>query len=210
MTDIQNTDPWKQTPTFTGEWVTLLPLLPEHTVELAEAVKDGELWKLWYARVPSAEGMAAEIDRRLCLAREGKMMPFAVMNTRQQLVGMTSYQMLDRSNRRVEIGYTWYARSVQKTPLNTEAKLFLLTYAFETLDCISVGFTTSTYNEPSRKAIERLGAKLDGILRNHSILPNGIVRDTCYYSIIREEWPAVRHNLLWRLQGYKETGANKA
>jgi len=185
-----------------GNWVTLIPLEFSHEQDLIEAVKDGELWKLWFARVPSPEGMKAEIQRRLNLADQGKMMPFTVLNQDGKVVGMTSYQLLDPPNKRVEIGFTWYANSVQKTPLNTEAKLILLTHAFEVLDCIAVGFTTSSYNEGSRRSIERLGAKLDGILRNHSILSGGVIRDTCYYSILNNEWPAVKKNLTWKLEQY--------
>jgi len=200
---INNTDTkWSKSPNLKGDYVSIAPLKYEHEDALIEAVKDGELWKLWYARVPAPEGMRVEIERRLKLAEEGKMMPFTVFDRTGNVVGMTSYQLLDRLNRRVEIGYTWYATRVQKTPLNTEAKLLLLTHAFEVLDCIAVGFTTSTFNEPSRKAIERLGAKLDGILRNHSILAGGIIRDTCYYSILNSEWSAVKKNLVWKLETY--------
>lgn len=186
-----------------GEWVSLVPLEIAHEAGLVEAVKDGRIWTLWYARVPSPEGMRAEIERRLDLAAKGRMQPFTVLDRDGRVVGMTSYQMLDPANRRVEIGYTWYAKSVQKTPLNTEAKLLLLRHAFERLACIAVGFTTSTFNHPSRRAIERLGAKLDGILRNHSILPDGTIRDTCYYSILESEWPAVKRHLQWKLENYE-------
>lgn len=193
---------WKEPFQASGRWVSLIPLAPEHEEGLMDAVRDGESWKLWYARVPSPEGMGSEINRRLELARAGRMMPFTVKDRAGRIVGMTTYQLLDPVNRRVEIGYTWYAASVQRTPLNTEAKWLLLGHAFETLDCIAVGFTTSSFNEPSRRAIERLGAKLDGILRNHSILPGGIIRDTCYYSILDSEWPAVKQHLSWKLAGY--------
>lgn len=191
---------WKSLSNQHGKWVSLLPLKIEHHDALVEAVKDGELWKLWYARVPSPEGMRNEIIRRLALADAGKMMPFTVFDSSGKIVGMTSYQTLDPHNKRVEIGYTWYSKCVQRTPLNTEAKLILLRHAFEALNVIAVGFTTSTYNHASRKAIERIGAKLDGILRNHSILPDGTLRDTCYYSIIENEWPPVKRNLTWKLE----------
>lgn len=197
-------NPWNEPLRASGRWVSLIPLAPEHEDGLIEAVRDGESWKLWYARVPSPEGMGAEIARRLTLAREGRMLPFTVLDRNDRIAGMTTYQLMDPANRRVEIGFTWYAARVQKTPLNTEAKLLLLTHAFETLQCIAVGFTTATFNEPSRRAIERLGAKLDGIIRNHSILPGGIVRDTCYYSILDHEWPAVKRHLGWKLEGYAQ------
>lgn len=186
-----------------GGWVSLVPLEIAHEADLITAVKDGRLWELWYARVPSPEGMRNEIERRLDLQAKGRMQPFTVLDRRGRVVGMTSYQMLDPVNRRVEIGYTWYAKSVQNTPLNTEAKLLLLRHAFERLGCIAVGFTTSTFNHQSRRAIERLGAKLDGVLRNHSILPDGTLRDTCYYSIIESEWPSVKRHLIWKLDNYR-------
>lgn len=192
-------DIWSKPFTYDGVLASLHPLDMSHQGALREAVLDGDLWKLWYARVPSPNGMEDEISRRLKLSEEGKMMPFTVLDANKKVVGMTSYQTLDPNNRRVEIGYTWYSKSVQRTLLNTEIKLKLLSYAFETLDVIAVGFTTSTYNQSSRNAIERLGAKLDGVLRNHSILPDGTLRDTCYYSIISSEWPAVKRNLLWKL-----------
>lgn len=195
-----NSNIWQAPFTQHGKWVSLQPLSMEHHDALTDAVKDGELWKLWYARVPSPEEIEGEINRRLQLAATGKMMPFTVSNADGKIVGMTSYQLLDPLNRRVEIGYTWYAKSVQRTSLNTEAKLILLRYAFETLDAIAVGFTTSNFNHSSRDAIERLGAKLDGVLRNHSILPDGTIRDTCYYSILENEWPAVKRNLVWKLE----------
>lgn len=191
---------WKDALTQHGKWVSLLPLRMEHHDALVDAVKDGQLWKLWYARVPSPEGMRDEINRRLALADMDKMMPFTVFDSNGKIVGMTSYQTLDPHNKRVEIGYTWYSKCVQRTPLNTEAKLILLRHAFETLDVVAVGFTTSTYNHSSCKAIERLGAKLDGVLRNHSLLPDGTIRDTCYYSIIQNEWPSVKRNLIWKLE----------
>ncbi len=200
--EMENSNDWKPGISFIGKHVSLIPLKIEHEADLVEAVKDGELWKLWFTRVPSPEGMNAEIVRRLNLAEKGTMMPFTVLDKENRIVGMTSYQLLDSNNKRVEIGYTWYAKRVQKTALNTEAKYLLLKYAFEKLDCIAVGFTTSTFNEASRKAIERLGAKLDGILRNHSIIVDGIIRDTCYYSIINQEWAAVKRNLEWRLEQF--------
>jgi RimJ/RimL family protein N-acetyltransferase len=183
-----------------GMHVSLIPLTPEHEPELIAAVEDGRLWDIWYAAVPSPDGMGQEIDRRLGLARDGTMVPFTVLDADGRVVGMTSYMNVDAANRRLEIGYTWYRRSVQRTPLNTEAKLLLLSRAFEQADCIAVGFRTAFFNTPSRRAIERLGAKLDGIWRNHLILPDGTLRDTCYYSIISSEWPAVQRHLTWLLR----------
>jgi RimJ/RimL family protein N-acetyltransferase len=145
--------------------------------------------------------MRAEIERRLGLQRAGSMLPFTVIEpSTGKAAGMTTFMNIDAANRRVEIGSTWYARRVQRTGLNTEAKLLLLGYAFDTLDCIAVEFRTHFMNHQSRRAIERLGAKLDGILRNHSIASNGTLRDTCVYSILASEWPTVRAHLTWQLQ----------
>ena len=182
--------------TFQGEHVRLEPLSHDHAPALIKAVQDGELWRLWYTAVPTPDGMNAEIDRRLALQSNRSMMPFAVIQpTRNQAVGMTTYMNIDEANRRVEIGSTWYAQSVQRTPLNTEAKRILLTHAFEHWECIAVEFRTHWHNRQSRRAIERLGAKLDGVLRQHQINAQGILRDTCIYSIISSEWPTVRANL---------------
>jgi RimJ/RimL family protein N-acetyltransferase len=187
--------PWLEPVTLRGTHVTLMPLEPTHSDDLVEAVRDGELWKLWYTNVPTAEGMAAEIARRLALQAAGSMLPFAVIDPAGRAVGMTTYMNVDAAHRRVEIGSTWYRRRVQRTPLNTECKLLLLRHAFEALGCIAVEFRTHFFNHPSRQAIERLGAKLDGILRNHMRARNGTLRDTCVYSIIESEWPTVKGHL---------------
>jgi RimJ/RimL family protein N-acetyltransferase len=177
----------------------LVPLELSHHDELVEAACDGELWKLWYTSVPSPEGMKAEIERRLILQAEGKMLPFTVLTPDKKVAGMTTYMNVDAPNRRVEIGSTWHRKSVQRTALNTECKLMLLTHAFENLDCIAVEFRTHILNSQSRRGIERLGAKLDGILRRHMIQPNGTIRDTVVYSITAEEWPMVKSHLDWQL-----------
>ena len=127
------------------------------------------------------------------------MLPFTVLDADKRPVGMTTYMNVDALSRRVEIGSTWYAKSVQGTALNTECKLMLLTHAFEDLDCIAVEFRTHVLNSQSRRGIERLGAKLDGILRHHSIMPNGNLRDTVVYSITAAEWPMVQSHLNWQL-----------
>ena len=190
--------------TLTGQHVRLVPLRPEHHNDLVEATCDGELWKLWYTAIPSPEGMAAEIQRRLGLQKAGSMLPFAVLTPQGQAVGMTTYMNIDAANRRVEIGSTWYRRSVQRTALNTEAKRLLLAHAFESLNCIAVEFRTHWFNQQSRRGIERLGAKLDGVLRSHQINPHpgaqGALRDTCVYSIVASEWPSVRAHLDFQLQ----------
>ena len=190
--------------TLTGTHVRLEPLRAEHHDPLVQAVRDGELWQLWYTAIPSPEGMAAEIERRLHLQAQGSMCPFAVIDlATQRAVGMTTYMNIDAANRRVEIGSTWYRQSVQRTLLNTEAKRMLLAHAFEQLNCIAVEFRTHFFNQQSRRAIERLGAKLDGILRSHQINPHplgaGALRDTCVYSIIASEWPNVRAHLDFKL-----------
>jgi N-acetyltransferase len=186
--------------TLQGRHVRLVPLTPSHHDELVLAVRDGELWNHWYTAIPSPEGMAAEIARRLQLQNQGSMCPFAVIDPASGLaVGMTTYMNIDAANRRVEIGSTWYRRQVQRTALNTEAKRLLLAHAFEQLNCIAVEFRTHFFNQQSRRAIERLGAKLDGVLRSHQINPHpmatGALRDTCVYSIIASEWPNVRAHL---------------
>lgn len=191
-------DPWPPTATLEGQAVSLVPLDPSHHDGLCAASADGELWRLWYTSVPSPEGMKAEIERRLTLRQKGAMLPFTVLDGAGRIAGMTTYMNIDAANRRVEIGSTWYARRVQRTALNTEAKLLLLGHAFEALDCIAVEFRTHRLNIQSRRAIERLGAQFDGMLRSHSISPNGTVRDTAVYSIIASEWPVVKANLEWQ------------
>jgi RimJ/RimL family protein N-acetyltransferase len=186
--------------TLASRSVRLEPLALSHHDDLVAAVEDGELWKLWYTTAPEPARMQAEIERRLALQDAGSMIPFTVIEPHTgRAVGMTTYMNIDPVNRRVEIGSTWYARDVQRTALNTEAKLLLLGHAFEVLDCIAVEFRTHFMNFQSRRAIERLGAKLDGILRNHSRTVDGSLRDTCVYSILPSEWPTVRTHLRWLL-----------
>lgn len=184
-----------------GSHVKVVPLTLEHRDDLAEAVADGELHRLWYTVIPKPEDVAREIERRLELRKVGTMLPFAIIQKESgKAVGMTTYMNIDATNLRLEIGSTWYRKSVQKTPLNTECKLLLLEHAFEKLNCICVEFRTHFLNSQSRRGIERLGAKLDGVLRSNSIMPNGTIRDTAVYSIISTEWPAVRANLRWQLE----------
>ena len=181
--------------TLKGTHASLVPLSPEHLAGLQEATRDGDLSTLWYTAVPSPEGMAAEIERRLGLQAKDSMLPFTVLDADGRVAGMSTYMNVDAAHRRVEIGSTWYAQRVQRTPLNTECKLMLLKHAFETLNCIAVEFRTHRLNTRSRRAIERLGAQLDGMLRSHQISPNGSLRDTAVYSIIAAEWPTVRAHL---------------
>ena len=191
--------PWLEPVTLSGPHARLEPLSHQHLDGLTEAVKDGELWKLWYTFIPPPENMGKEIERRLSLQRAGSMLPFTVFDANGHIAGMTTYMNVDAANRRVEIGSTWYARRVQRSALNTQCKLLLLAHAFDKLDCIAVEFRTHFFNRQSRQGIERLGAKLDGILRNHQVATNGTLRDTAVYSIIASEWPTVRAHLTYQL-----------
>jgi N-acetyltransferase len=187
---------WLEPITLRAPAVQLEPLCTAHHDELVAAVLDGELWKLWYTNIPAPDGMAAEIERRLRLQQQGQMLAFAVRErAAERIVGMTTYMNADEANRHLEIGSTWYSRSVQRSALNTQCKLLLLGHAFEQLRCIAVEFRTHFFNRPSRRAIERLGARLDGVLRNHQFARNGTLRDTCVYSITQEEWPTVKCHL---------------
>ena len=183
-----------------GDHVALEPLSHGHHDGLVEAVRDGDLWNLWYTRIPRPESMRDEIDARLAQQRAGTMLPFT---TRQiatgQVVGMTTFCNADAASPRVEIGATWLARSVQGTALNAEAKLLMLRHAFDEWGCIAVEFRTHWMNQQSRAAIAGLGAKQDGVLRSHTRMPDGSLRDTVIFSIIATEWPTVRANLQHRL-----------
>jgi len=185
--------------TLTGQHATLAPLSTAHLAGLQAAAADGELHRLWYTSVPTPDGMSAEIERRLGLQAQDAMQPFTVLDAEGRVAGMTTYMNIDGKNRRVEIGSTWYAQRVQRTALNTECKLMLLRHAFETLDCIAVEFRTHWMNHQSRTAIARLGAKQDGVLRNHQRMPDGSFRDTVVFSIIASEWPTVRAHLQFQL-----------
>jgi len=191
--------PWPDPVTLRGQHARLEPLAHQHRDGLVEAVKDGELYKLWYTSVPTPDGMTREIDRRLGLQASGTMLPFTVFDAEGKIAGMTTYMNVDAANRRVEIGSTWYAKRVQRGPLNTQCKLLLLGHAFEALSCIAVEFRTHFFNQQSRRAIERLGARQDGILRSHQIAPNGTLRDTVVYSITAAEWPTVKAHLNFQL-----------
>ena len=188
-----------------GRHARLETLHAAHHDDLCDAVRDGELWALWYTFIPPPEGMRAEIERRLALQAAGSMLAFAVIDASSgRAVGMTTYMNIDTPNRRVEIGSTWYRKSAQRTGINTECKWLLLRHAFEQLGCIAVEFRTHFFNQQSRAGIERLGAKLDGVLRSHQICTHpdapGSLRDTCVYSIIESEWPSVKAHLQHQLQ----------
>ena len=192
---------WPNDFTVTGDHVIAEPLTMAHEADLVEAAADGELYRLWYTMIPKPEDVGAEIKRRLGLREIGSMLPFAIIDKASgRAVGMTTFMNIDAAHKRVEIGSTWYRKSVQRSPLNTECKLLLLQYAFENLDCIAVEFRTHFLNIQSRSAIERLGAKLDGVLRSHMVMADGSTRDTACYSIIASEWLAVKSHLTWKLE----------
>jgi RimJ/RimL family protein N-acetyltransferase len=184
-----------------GTHATLEPLAREHEQALARAADDGELWRLWYTSVAAPDKMGDYIATALDMRERLGAMPFVVReNPRGDIVGCTRYFNVDAANRRLEIGHTWYAKRVQRTAVNTECKLLLLTHAFERLRCIAVEFRTHWFNHASREAIARLGAKQDGVLRNHQMSPDGSYRDTVVFSIIESEWPAVKQHLAFQLE----------
>ena len=191
---------WPAPITLSDTAVTLAPLSQNHATDLMEAAADGELWKLWYTMIPAPDGVVAEIDRRLGLMDKGSMLPFAILTPEGKAVGMTTYMNIDAANKRLEIGSTWYRKSVQRGPMNTQVKRLMLTHAFEALGCNAVEFRTHFMNHQSRAAIERLGAKLDGVLRSHMVMADGSLRDTCVYSILAHEWPTVKTHLTWQLE----------
>lgn len=187
---------FSEAPTLVGSRVVLEQLSTAHAPELALAVAERELWKTWYTSIPSPDEMESEIAHRLKLHSEGLMAPWVVRRVSDgRGVGMTAYVGLDSVNRRLEIGHTWISASSQGTGINREAKLLLLTRAFEDLGCIAVEFRTHWHNRQSRAAIAALGAKQDGVLRNHRFGPDGTLRDTVVFSIIDSEWPTVRMGL---------------
>ena len=187
--------------TLTGAHATLEPLAREHEAGVKSAAADGELWNLWFTSVPRPDKTSDWLNIALDMRERQGAMPFVVRdNTNGDIVGSTRYFNVDSGNRRLEIGHTWYARRAQRTSINTECKLLLLSHAFETLRCIAVEFRTHWFNHRSREAILRLGAKQDGVLRNHQLLPDGSKRDTVVFSIIDGEWPAVKRNLQWLLE----------
>jgi RimJ/RimL family protein N-acetyltransferase len=187
--------------TLRGVQVTLEPLKREHEAALRNAANDGELWRLWFTSVPAPDAVADYIGVALAMREDKGAMPFVVReNVSGAVIGCTRYLNVEAEHRRLEIGYTWYAKRMQRTSTNTECKLLLLSHAFETLKCIAVEFRTSWFNHASRIAIARLGAKQDGVLRNHQITPDGIRRDTVVFSILESEWPAVKRHLRFELE----------
>ncbi|AZZ96446.1 GNAT family protein [Pseudoalteromonas sp. R3] len=190
---------WIKNTPLEGQYIRLEPLALEHVDELKEAVEDGQSWKLWYANVPSPQQMQQYVEKALSKVAEDQV-TFVVRSIASgHIVGTTRYYDIKPEHKRASIGYTWYSAAVRRTPVNTEAKLLLMTNLFETCGALSLEFKTHFFNHPSRQAIERLGAKLDGVLRSHQILADGSVRDTAVYSILASEWPAVRNHLKAKL-----------
>jgi len=186
--------------TLRGRVATLEPLAAEHAPALARAAADGDLWRLWYTSIAPPDRMAEYVAAALDMRERFDAMPFVVRdNATGDVVGCTRFFNVDAKNRRVEIGHTWYAQRAQRTPVNTECKLMLLAHAFDALGCIAVEFRTHWFNQASRAAIARLGAKQDGVLRNHQLAPDGAKRDTVVFSIIDNEWPAVCAHLRFQL-----------
>ena len=184
-----------------GDSISIVPSNAGHAADLAAVIEAGALDKLWYTMIPPPSAIGAEIERRLALRASGNMLPMTIISkTTNKAVGMTTYMNIDAANRRLEIGSTFFCKSVQRSAVNTECKLLLLRHAFEHLDCIAVEFRTHCMNLQSRRAIERLGAKFDGILRAHMIMANGTIRDTAVYSILASEWPTIKANLNWQLE----------
>jgi len=186
--------------TLEGRGIRLEPLLPEHEDGLSAAAADGQLWNLWYTFIPKPEETKDYIADALSGLQAGHMLPWAVRElTTGKIVGSTRYHDIVRDIDRVEIGYTWYAASWQKSHVNTTCKLLLMTHAFETLGCKVVGLRTDNFNFASQRAIEALGAKKDGVIRHHRIRRDGTVRDSVMYSILLSEWPDVKKHLEFRL-----------
>jgi len=195
------TMPFIEPVTLAGQHASLEPLTREHESALVQAAADGELWRLWFTHIATPERMGEYIATALDMRERSGAMPFVVRDRKTgEIVGSTRFFNVDAVNRRMEIGHTWYAKRAQRTAVNSECKLLLLTHAFETLHCIAVEFRTHWFNHESRAAIARLGAKEDGVLRNHQLMADGAKRDTVVFSIIDSEWPAVKLNLKFRLQ----------
>ena len=190
-------------PTLHGDLATLEPLSLEHANDLADAIAEDKLYTVWYARLPHPDGMAADIGTRLQSHEAGTVVPWAIRrHSDGRLVGVTTFLNIRADNRRLEIGSTWIASSAQGTGINTNIKLLQLTHAFETLDCVAVELRTHWHNYRSRSALAALGAKQDGVLRNHDLWRDGTIRDVVVFSILEGEWPTVRlalHEKLRRL-----------
>ena len=199
---MTNPDVWNTVPTLRGQHVTLQPLQMEHVPGLRDALEGSGLDQLWYTQVPSPEQAETYVRAALQAQSEGKVLPFVIRDAAGGIVGSTRFYDMDAGVPKLSLGYTWYAPRVQRTGANTEAKLLLLQHAFETLGCISVVLETSWFNATSRTAIARLGAKQDGVLRNHKRHADGTPRDTVIFSIIDAEWQGVKRHLQYRLDSH--------
>ncbi len=195
---------WQQVPVLTGRHACLEPMSRDHVDGLRDALAGDTLAALWFTQVPKAADVEGYVDAVLAAQADGRVLPFVVRDADGRVVGSTRFYGLEADVPKLSIGYTWYASEVQRTGVNTEAKLLLLTHAFEALGCISVVFETSWFNHRSRAAIARLGAKQDGVLRNHKRHADGSPRDTVVFSIIDSEWPAVKRNLQARLAHHEQ------
>lgn len=188
---------------FQGKIVKLIPLEIAHKEGLLKAASDGDLWELWFTSVPSSVNIDNYISKALENQQKGEAYTFTVIDKESgEIVGSTRFYNIQAAHRRLEIGYTWYAKKYQRTGVNTECKFLLLKYAFEDLNCIAVQFMTNWFNLPSRKAIARLGAKQDGVLRNHRLNPDGSYRDTVVFSITAQEWAGVQKSLKYHMEKY--------
>ncbi len=196
---------WIEPVTLKGDYATLEPLALAHASELGEASKDGELWRLWFTGVPSPETTEPYVKDALDMFEKHTAMPFIIReNKNGEIIGSTRFCNIEEHSQRAEIGYTWVAKSYQRSPINTECKLMLLTHAFEQLGAIAVEFRTHWHNHTSRRAILRLGAKQDGVLRNHQKMSDGSYRDTVVFSIIDHEWLSVKNGLKFKLEEKKK------
>jgi RimJ/RimL family protein N-acetyltransferase len=186
--------------TLTDGRIRLEPLSLAHVDALGAAAADGDLWKLRFTSVPDPEDTRGYVERALAMREQGNRLPFVVVDLEndRRIIGSTSYHDIVPAIDRLEIGWTWYAKSTQRSHVNTGAKLLLLTHAFETLNAKLVGWRTDNYNFASQKAIERLGAKKDGVLRHHAVRRDGTVRDTVMYSVTAGEWPEIKAHLLYQ------------
>ena len=200
---------WRTVPTLTGRHVTLRPLDGGDLEALVAAARADDLWDTFYANVAQLKSPAAWWAAAQAQQEAGRAMLFAVLDAGGDVVGTTRFMRMSEANRRVEIGGTFYATRVQRTGVNTEAKRLLLSHAFEVLGCQCVQFRTDALNFVSQRAIERLGARCDGLLRGHQIMPDGRIRDSIVYSILDREWPGVRQNLGWLLARSERKAAQR-
>ena len=195
---------WLTPTTLKGNIVDLIPLQEEYKAALLSAAENGQLWDLWYTSVPSKQTLQKYLDAAFDQQENGLSLPFVVVNkTDNKIIGTTRYCNVNSANKRLEIGYTWYAKDFHRTGVNTECKYLLLKNAFEKLETIAVEFRTNWHNHPSRNAILRLGAKQDGVLRSHRVDTDGCLRDTVVFSIIESEWKIVKKALEFQINKYK-------